>query len=144
LAFFAFGPSLPSYTGGIYVTAEDVNGDGKADIFLGAGANSTEVALFSGAQLFASTPNLNPLTAFFAISPGSFTGGVRVGTTVGQISSTQTGPIFLASAGPGGGPQVAEFNAASIFNNPATAPTPFLSFNVPIGNFSNGVFVSVT
>jgi hypothetical protein len=67
-----------------------------------------------------------------------------VGTTVGQISSTQTGPIFLASAGPGGGPQVAEFNAASIFNNPATAPTPFLSFNVPIGNFSNGVFVSVT
>jgi hypothetical protein len=143
-AFFAFGPSLPSYTGGIFVTAEDVNGDGKADLFLGAGANSSEVAVFSGAQLFAPTPNVNPLTAFFAISPSSFTGGVRVGTTVGQFNANQTGPILLASAGPGGGPQIAEFNATSIFNNPSTPPTPFLAFNVPIGNFSNGVFVSVT
>jgi hypothetical protein len=30
----------------------------------------------------------------------------------------------------------------SILNNPATSPTPLLAFNVPPGNFTNGVFVS--
>ena len=92
LSFFALGPALASYTGGIYVTAMDANHDGHADLFFGAGTNSVEVTLFSGAQLSGPVPNLNPLTAFFVPVLASvhqsggiytFTCGVRVGTRRG-------------------------------------------------------------
>ena len=93
LALFALGPTLTGYAGGIYVTALDINGDGKADLFCGAGSGSCEVTLFSGAQLTGPSPNLSPLTAFFAPSyfidyslPNStgvsFTGGADVSSTL--------------------------------------------------------------
>lgn len=145
LAFFALGPGLAGFTGGIYVSSLDINSDGFADVVLGAGAGGgPAVSVFSGAQLFAAKQNLNPLGIFLGLSPASFTGGVRVGTTIGQISPTQNGPIILAAAGPGGGPQVAEFNALAFFNNPGVQPAPFTTFSIPPGNFTNGLFASVT
>jgi hypothetical protein len=45
-SFFAYGPS---FMGGVYVAAGDIDGDGYADIFTGAGAGgSTHVKVFSG------------------------------------------------------------------------------------------------
>lgn len=67
-SFFAYAPT---FTGGVYVSTGDVNGDGRVDIITGAGANGgPHVKAFSGV-------NLAELASFFASTP-TFTGGVRV------------------------------------------------------------------
>ncbi len=141
LSFYALGPSLAGFTGGVYVAALDANGDGKADLFFGAGAGALpEIAAFNGNQLIQG--NVNPLTAFFGLTPATFTGGVRVGATLGFTGSDTVGPVLLAAAGPGGGPQLDEFDALALFSNPAQPPAPFHLFNAPPGTSSSGLFVS--
>ena len=46
-SFFAYGPS---FSGGVYVAAGDINGDTYGDIITGAGASATHVKVFSGAK----------------------------------------------------------------------------------------------
>src|SRR5260370_431988 len=66
-SFFAYDPS---FTGGVYVAAGDVNGDGHADIITGAGANGgPHVKVFDG-------KTGNVLYSFFAYA-STFAGGVR-------------------------------------------------------------------
>src|SRR5262249_35929987 len=67
--FFAM---TPVFTGGLFVAAGDLNGDGKADIIAGAGpGGGPQVSLFNGGSLAL-------INNFFAFTP-TFTGGVRVG-----------------------------------------------------------------
>src|SRR6185312_12451978 len=68
--FWAFDPN---FTGGVYVAAGDVNGDGFADIICGADAGGgPNVTVFSGKD--------NAQTRLMAFFPYdmNFTGGVRV------------------------------------------------------------------
>jgi hypothetical protein len=118
----------------------DVNGDGKADLFVGAGLGSTQVNLYSGAQLFGRVPDLTPLTAFFAPA-GPSPDGVRLGTTVGLLNNLQAGPVLLTSSGPDDGLTVDSFDARALFDNPGVAPIPVLSLSA---FFYNTYFVSVT
>jgi hypothetical protein len=71
-SFFAFDPAFP---GGVRVAAGDVNGDGKADIIVGAGPGGTpDVRMFDGtdATLIGTQTPYDP----------AFTGGVFVATAV--------------------------------------------------------------
>jgi hypothetical protein len=120
----AFYALMPTFTGGLYVAAGDVNGDGRADIIVGAGAGAQpEVLAYNG-------QNQTLLFSFFAL-PVTFTGGVRVGYERTSVSGR---PAILTGAGPGGGPQVAPFDPSSLMSLGAF-------FALPPG-FLGGVFVS--
>jgi FG-GAP-like repeat/FG-GAP repeat len=112
------------FTGGVYVAAGDLNGDGKADIVTGAGAGGgPHVKVFSGAD--GST-----LQSFFAFDP-AFTGGVRV--AVGDVNGNGF-PDIVVGAGPGGGPQVKVFSGKD-----GSVLDSFFGFD---SGFTGGVFVA--
>ena len=70
LQFFAFNPA---FSGGAFVAAGDVNGDGRADIIAGAGqGGGPNVTVFSG-------NDGTMLDTFFAFDP-AFSGGVTFGS----------------------------------------------------------------
>lgn len=95
--FFAYAPA---FTGGVFVAAGDVNGDGRADIITGAGAGGgPHVQAFSGV-------NNALLTSIIAYDP-SFRGGVSVGA--GNVAGGFLAQI-ITGAGVGGGPHVRVFN----------------------------------
>src|SRR5262249_33539975 len=98
----SFMAYCPSFTGGVYVAAGDLNGDGWADIVTGAGAGGgPHVEVFSG-------QDGTLVLSFLAFAPG-FTGGARVGTV--DVNGDGRADI-IAGAGPGGGPEVRVFSGA--------------------------------
>ncbi len=98
-SFFAYNPA---FSLGIYVAAGDVQGNGKDQVITGAGAGGgPNVSVFDGSDGML-------ISSFFAYDAG-FVGGVRVATT--QLSD---GSVAVVTApGPGGGPQVNEFDGMS-------------------------------
>jgi hypothetical protein len=126
-SFFAFPPT---FTGGLWVAAGDINGDGFTDIIVGADkGGGPQVTVFDGSGVSANnTQAPKALANFFAFSSG-FTGGVRVG-----IVETASGrDNILAGAGPGAGPEVAVFDGL-------TQQMINAFFALPSG-FTGGVFV---
>jgi uncharacterized protein (TIGR03118 family) len=119
-SFFAFDPN---FTGGVYVAAGDVNGDGRADITAGTGAGTTaNVRVYSGADL-SLLQNFSPYS--------SFQGGVRV-AIISDVNGDGKAD-FVTAPGPGGGPDVVVCDGItlSIFQN-------FFAYDP---NFAGGVFV---
>lgn len=100
----SFLPFDPAFTGGIYVAAGDVNGDGRADVVVGAGAGGgPHVKVFSG-------QNGGLLYDFFAYD-AAFTGGVTVAT--GDLDGDGRADI-VTGAGPGSaGGHVKVFDGAT-------------------------------
>ena len=122
-SFDAYGSS---FTGGVYVAAGDVNGDGFADVITGAGSGaSPHVKVFSGANL------ATELASFFAYAPG-FTGGVRVAAA--DLTGDGRADL-ITGTGPGGGPDVRVFDSGAAFSQAQAF------FAYPAG-FTGGVFVA--
>lgn len=92
------------FTGGVYVAAGDVNGDGNADIITGAGpGGGPHVRVFSG-------QDGSMLKEFFAYVP-TFTGGVSVAAA--DLNGDGKADV-VTGAGPGGGPHVRVLNGATL------------------------------
>jgi hypothetical protein len=108
----------------VNVSAGDVNGDGFADIVVGAGAGGgPAVRVFSGAN-----PAIK-LSDFFAYA-STFTGGVRV--AVADVDGDGFGDIITAP-GAGGAPDMRVFDFATL-----ARLDEFLAYDP---SFLGGVFV---
>ena len=116
------------FTGGVYVAAADITGDGFADIVTGAGpGGGPHVRVFDGVTGAAIS---GPLAGFMAYDP-AFGGGVRV--AAGDLNGDGRAEI-VTGPGPGGGPHVRVWDGASateIFGLFALDPA-----------FTGGVFVA--
>ncbi|MGH2669753.1 MAG: FG-GAP repeat protein, partial [bacterium] len=121
-SFFAYPTN---FTGGAFVAAGDVDGDGKADIITGAGAGGTpHVKVFD-----VSGQNIKEIRSFQAYGQG-FTGGVRV--AAGFVTPDNRADI-ITGAGPGGGPHVKVFDG-----NTGGELGGLLAY----GGFTGGVYVA--
>ncbi len=135
--FYAYDPA---FTGGVYVAAGDVNGDGLADIMTGAGeGGGPHVRVFDGASL-------HLMDEFMAYDSG-FRGGVRVAAA--DVNGDGLAEI-VTGAGPGGGPHVEVFDdnyaGPVVYTGPVVAGgakrVRILSTYAFAPEYSGGVFVA--
>jgi hypothetical protein len=96
-SFFAYDPS---FRGGVYLDAADINGNGRDEIVTGAGFGG-------GPHVRAFQADGTEVLSFFTFEP-SFRGGVRVSA----FDTNGNGRAeIITAAGPGGGPRVSIFDS---------------------------------
>ena len=134
--FFAFEGK---FFGGVTVASGDINGDGYADILVGAGpGGGPRIQVFSGKNL--SGFDKSPLYDFFAFE-STFSGGVSIAT--GLINAGSQIDI-LVGAGPGGGPRLKVFDGA-LLDGPSLDGVPLgvlMDFFVYDAAFRGGINVA--
>jgi len=124
-SFFAYNPS---FQGGVFVAAGDVNGDGVADIITGADAGGGP--LVKGFSVVDPAVGVVLVKSFFAYN-SSFTGGVRV--AAGDLNGDGVAEI-ITGAGAGAGPHVKVFDGKG-----GGTLMSFFAYNP---SFTGGVFVA--
>lgn len=143
-SFYAFQgpttPGVPYFDSGLFAAAGDVDGDGRADIVIGAAAGGGShfkvfhMDIGSQGQLAPTT-----IVSQFAFAAG-FNGGVRV--AAGDLNGDGTADVAVA-AGPGAGPHVKAF----VYNGTSTMDTivsawAFAPPGTPGGFFNSGMYIA--
>jgi hypothetical protein len=127
---FSNAPFEAKFTGGVFVAAGDLTGDGKAELVITPDEGGGPRCRVFGGGTF------TQLADFFGIDDPNFRGGARA--AVGDVNGDGTGDLIVA-AGFGGGPRVAVFDGKSV------GPTPVKLFGdifVFEPTLSNGAFVA--
>jgi uncharacterized delta-60 repeat protein len=132
-----FAPYEPSFTGGLYVTVGDFDGDGVPELVVspdaGGGARVQIFSLVNG--------SLVQKDNFFAIDDPNFRGGCRV--AVGDFNGDGV-PDLAVGAGTGGGPRVALYDGHDLLqhhDSPVKLTADFFAFP-DANNLHDGVFVA--
>ncbi len=128
-----------TFTGGIFLAAADMDGDGRAEL-----AVSPDVGGGGRVQIFdVSGQTLIQKDNFFGIDDLSFRGGARV--AIGDVNNDGR-PELIVAAGFGGGPRVAIFDGRFLLlhqNLPQKLIGDFFAFpGADAVNLRNGVFVA--
>ena len=124
VSFYAYDPS---FEGGVFVAAGDVDGDGKAEVITGPGASGE-----SQVRVFAVAAGLIELMSIDAYNQ-PFQGGVHV--AIGDIDGDGIEEI-ITGAGAGGGPHVRAFRLEN------GSPIVVASFYAYDSAFPGGVTVA--
>jgi uncharacterized repeat protein (TIGR01451 family) len=133
---FTIDPFEASFTGGVFVAAGDITGDGKAELIITPDeGGGPRVRIFNGGDF-------KQLADFFGIDDPAFRGGAR--SAVGDVNGDGKGDLLVA-AGFGGGPRIAVFDGKTLFDPlPAVVgalpPKLFGDFFVFENTLRNGVF----
>ena len=102
---FRLQPFEDAFTGGVYVAAGDLTGDGVPDLVVTPDqGGGPRVRIFSGA-------GFGQVADFFGIDDPAFRGGARA--AVGDINRDGVGDLVV-SAGFGGGPRVAVYDGRTV------------------------------
>ena len=129
---FAIDPFEAAFTGGVYISAGDIDGDGIPDIVISPDeGGGPRVRIFSG-------KDFSQLADFFGIDDPNFRGGAR--TAIGDMNGDGR-PDLVVAAGFGGGPRVAIFDGSNIgIDGGPKLIGDFLAFE---DTLRNGIFVAV-
>jgi uncharacterized delta-60 repeat protein len=131
-----------SFTGGVFVAAADLNGDGKAEVVVTPDqGGGPVVVIYDGARLASGQNEAAQLTRFLGIEDANFRGGARA--SAGDTNGDGTADLQVA-AGFGGGPRVAVYDGLGLFNRAGSQlPRKLMGdFFVFEDTLRNGVFVT--
>ncbi|MBX3401625.1 MAG: VCBS repeat-containing protein, partial [Gemmataceae bacterium] len=127
---FAVDPFEASFTGGVYVAAGDVNGDGVPDLAITPDeGGGPRVDMYSG-------NGFAKIVSFFGIDDVNFRGGARA--SVADMTGDGVGDLIVV-AGFGGGPRVAAFDGTTLSKTPEKIFGDFFAFEQTL---RNGIFVT--
>ena len=128
------------FTGGVYVTTADLNGDGMDEVIVTPDqGGGPVVAIYDGARLSAGLGGTSAeVKRFFGIEDPDFRGGARA--ALSDVNGDGTADLIV-SAGFLGGPRIALFDGNSLManNSPQKLVADFFAFE---DTLRNGAFVA--
>ena len=125
-------PGVPSFTGGLFVAAGDIDGDGKAELVITPDEGGGPRVIVQRGGTFA------PMLSYFGINDPAFRGGARA--AVGDLNGDGFADIAV-SAGFQGGPRISLWDGRSLASNQfVNLTSDFFAFDPSL---RNGAFVAI-